>query len=247
MELTIVGCSGSMPGPRSAASCYLVEHDGYRLLLDLGNGSVGALLNLVDLRTIDAVAFSHLHADHCIDLTSLYVARRYGGFGDGRRLPVYGPSDTPGRMSRAYDVPEHIGLGEDFVFSDLALTREIGPFRLSTAPMLHPVEAYAIRLEAGGSTLVYTGDTAINDALVSLSTDASVLLSEASFVDGVDNPPALHMTGTEAGQLAQDAGVGRLVVTHVPPWYDPVDAHAAASEVFDGPTDLATTGLRVQV
>jgi ribonuclease BN (tRNA processing enzyme) len=247
VELTVVGCSGSMSGPHSAASCYLVEHDGFRLLLDLGNGAVGALMNLIDLRTIDAVAFSHLHADHCIDLTSLYVARRYGGYGTGRRLPVYGPSDTPGRMSRAYDVPERIGLGQDFDFHDVGLSREIGPFRLSSAPMLHPVEAYALRLEAGGSSLVYTGDTAANDRLVELARDASVLLSEASFLDGVDNPPALHMTGTEAGEVARAAGVGRLVVTHVPPWYQPVHAHAAASETFDGPVDLATVGLRLPV
>jgi ribonuclease BN (tRNA processing enzyme) len=236
-----------MPGPRSPSSCYLLEHDGFRLLLDLGNGSVGSLLNLVDLRTIDAVAFSHLHADHCIDLTSLYVARRYGGYGNGERLPVYGPSDTAGRMSRAYDVPEQIGLSADFDFRDLALSCEIGPFRLSTAPMAHPVEAYAMRLEAEGASLVYTGDTGPNDRLVPLADSTSVLLSEASFLDGEDNPPALHMTGSDAGRAARDAGVGRLVVTHVPPWHDPVDAHAAASEVFDGPVELATVGLRVPV
>ena len=42
MRLTMVGCSGSMPGPHSAASCYLLEADGFRLVVDLGNGAVGA-------------------------------------------------------------------------------------------------------------------------------------------------------------------------------------------------------------
>ena len=43
MRLTMVGCSGSIPGPHSAASCYLLEADGFRLVVDLGNGAVGAL------------------------------------------------------------------------------------------------------------------------------------------------------------------------------------------------------------
>ena len=43
MKLTVLGCSGSIPGPIGPASSYLVEHDGYRLLLDLGSGAFGAL------------------------------------------------------------------------------------------------------------------------------------------------------------------------------------------------------------
>ena len=43
MRLTVVGCSGSIPGPYSAASCYLLEADGFRLVVDLGSGGLGAL------------------------------------------------------------------------------------------------------------------------------------------------------------------------------------------------------------
>ena len=41
MRLTVVGCSGSIPGPHSPASCYLLEADGFRLVVDLGNGALG--------------------------------------------------------------------------------------------------------------------------------------------------------------------------------------------------------------
>jgi ribonuclease BN (tRNA processing enzyme) len=72
MRLTIVGCSGSLAGPTSPASCYLVqtEHEGrtWNLVLDLGNGALGALQRHVDPEAIDAVVLSHLHADHCLDL-----------------------------------------------------------------------------------------------------------------------------------------------------------------------------------
>src|SRR5262245_38008969 len=108
MRLTIVGCAGSFPGPDSAASCYLVEapYDGrtFRFVLDMGNGALGPLQRYVPFDEIDAVALSHLHADHCFDLASLYVVRRYHPKGAMSRIPVYGPEDTAARMARAYDL-----------------------------------------------------------------------------------------------------------------------------------------------
>ena len=95
VKLTVVGCSGSYPGPDSPASCYLVEaeSDGriWRILLDLGNGALGALQKYVDPLVIDAVLVSHLHPDHCIDLCGYYVLRRYhpaGPAADGCRCGV---------------------------------------------------------------------------------------------------------------------------------------------------------------
>ena len=78
MKLTVLGCSGSMPGPDSPASGYLIEADGYKLVLDLGHGAFGALQRYVDPVDVDAIVVSHLHADHCIDLTAYIVALRYG-------------------------------------------------------------------------------------------------------------------------------------------------------------------------
>ncbi len=72
MELTVIGNSGSFPGPASPASCYLVSaaYEGrtWRILLDLGSGALGALQRYTDALAIDAVLFSHLHPDHCLDL-----------------------------------------------------------------------------------------------------------------------------------------------------------------------------------
>jgi ribonuclease BN (tRNA processing enzyme) len=247
MELTVVGCTGSMPGPESPASCYLVQHDGYSLLLDLGNGSLGALMQYIDIRAIDAIVLSHLHADHCIDVASLYVARKYGGLGDGGRLPVLGPHDTADRMARVYDLPPVPGMTEEFAFADLPPETELGPFRIRSARMAHPVEAYAVRVDCGEASLVYTGDTGPNDCLAPLAAGAGVLLAEASFVDGVVNPADLHLTGRQAGEAARDAAVGQLVVTHVPPWNDGHRAVAEAADVYEGPIVLAHSGLRVPV
>ena len=115
MRLTVVGCSGSYPGPDSPASCYLLEaeHDRvgrtWRVLLDLGSGALGALHRYADPLAIDAVFLSHLHADHCLDLCGYYVLRKYHPSGPQPRIPVWGPVDTADRMARAYDLPPSAG------------------------------------------------------------------------------------------------------------------------------------------
>lgn len=246
MRLTVVGCSGSYPGPDSAASCYLVEHDGYRVLLDLGNGALGPLQRHVGLDEIDAVLISHLHSDHYIDLCSYYVVRRYHPAGPYPPLPVVGPARTGGQLARAYDVDPD-GFAGVFDFRTHEPVTEVGPFRVTTARVAHPVETYGIRLETGGRVLTYSGDSGMCDALPGLAAGADVLLAEASFVTGEDNPPDLHLTGREAGAVAAAAGVGRLVVTHVPPWYSRDHAAAEASETYQGPVSAAEPRMRIDL
>jgi ribonuclease BN (tRNA processing enzyme) len=108
--------------------------------------------------------------------------------------------------------------------------------------VVHPVTAYALKVTAGGRTLVYSGDTGPCPELDELAGGADLLLAEASFRSGDDNPPDLHMTGTDCGRTAGRAGVGRLVLTHVPPWHDPADAEAEARAAWSGPVDLARAG-----
>ena len=108
MRLTIVGCSGSFAGPASPASSYLVTADDgertWRIVLDLGNGALGALQRHIDLASIDTLLLSHLHPDHCMDVTGLYVTRKYRpGGGVPGRLPVYGPAGTAERLAAAYE------------------------------------------------------------------------------------------------------------------------------------------------
>lgn len=252
MRLTVVGCSGSYPGPESPASCYLVEadHDGrtWRIVLDLGNGALGALHRYADPLAIDAVLLSHLHADHCIDLTSYYVLRKYHPAGARPPIPVYGPDGTPGRLARAYDLPKSPGMTEEFSFHFYPDEPfRIGPFTLTAAEVAHPVPAYALRIEADGRTLTYSGDTGACESLVAMARGADLFLCEASFVDGHANPPDLHLTGKEAGLMSTDARARRLVLTHVPPWHDPQVMLQEAATTYDGPLELAESGKTYEV
>jgi len=243
----VVGCSGSYPGPDSPASCYLLEHDDadgrtWRILLDLGSGALGALHHYADPLAIDAVALSHLHPDHCLDLCGYYVLRKYHPAGHQPRLPVHGPSDAGERMARAYDLPDGPGMMQEFDFRTYAGTVTVGPFSIEAIPVVHPVEAYGLRVTAGAATVAYTGDTAPCEALDRLAAGADLLLAEASFRDGDDNPPEIHMTGRDGGELAARTGVRRLVLTHVPPWFDKDAMLAEARAVWDGPSELARAG-----
>jgi ribonuclease BN (tRNA processing enzyme) len=246
MKLTVVGCSGSGPGPRSPASCYLVEHDGFRLLLDLGNGAFGALQGLADPDSIDAVFLSHLHADHCLDVAPFVVWHRYSGRSSRRRIPLFAPAGADTRLALAYDGAD-ASLTDVFDFVVVtpgALT--IGPFAVETARTAHPVECHAVRLTAGGRSLVYTGDTGASERVIDLARGADVLLAEASHPPGPDLPTGLHLTAREAGEHASAAGVGRLLLTHVPTWVDEIGQLFAASAVFSE-TELVRSGASYEI
>jgi ribonuclease BN (tRNA processing enzyme) len=252
VRLTVIGNSGSYPGPRSSASCYLLEAElegrTWRVLLDMGNGALGSLQKYADASTIDGVFLSHLHADHCLDLCGYYVMRKYHPNGAMPRIPVWGPADTARRMAKAYDLDEDPGMTEEFEFIPYEPDAvHYGPFTVTARHVVHPVTAYALRVEAGGRTLAYSGDSGVCHGLVDTARDADLFLSEASFVEGAPNPPDLHLTGAEAGRTATDAGSRRLLLTHIPPWHDPEKVLAEAVGTYDGDVGLAMVGKTYDV
>jgi ribonuclease BN (tRNA processing enzyme) len=243
MQLTVIGCSGSFPGPDSPASCYLLEAEGFRLVIDMGNGALGVLQRYAELFSVDAVCLSHLHADHCIDLSSYWVARQYAPEGPRPPIPVYGPQATTDRIAGICgENAESIRARFD-VRQLSPQTLQIGPFRVTTERMNHPVETFGFRVEHAGWTVAYSADTGQTDALVRLAQDADLLLSEASFQDAENNPPGLHLTARQAGEYATRAGAGQLVLTHLVPWYDRDRSLAQAAETYCGPLSAAITGL----
>jgi ribonuclease BN (tRNA processing enzyme) len=251
VKLTVVGCSGSYPGPDAPASCYLVEQDSvdekgdvrtWRILLDLGNGALGELHNVTDPLLIDAVFLSHLHADHCLDLCGFYVMRKYHPRGPQPKIPVWGPVDTARRMAKAYDLDENPGMNEEFNFLTYDGPVEFGPFTVTPFPVVHPVPAFALRIESGGRVLTYSGDTGTCDGLECAAEGANLFLAEAAFCEAEKNPPDLHLTGRECGITATKAGVDRLVLTHVPAWHDKQVAMQEAADVWNGPLELAYKG-----
>jgi ribonuclease BN (tRNA processing enzyme) len=250
MDLTIVGCSGSFPGPDSAASCYLIEADGFRLVVDLGNGALGSLQRYVALDRIDAVCISHLHADHCLDMCSYQVFRAYHPSGQLPPIPVYGPSGTLTRLDRATAIesPSPMAtIGDRFGFVALAPgTIEIGPLRVTLDRVNHPVETYGFRFEHNGHAVAYSADTGPCEQLVRLADGADVLICEASFVDADGLPTDVHLTARQAGEHAARAGAGELILTHLVPWNSAEEVFAQAASAYQGAISLARPGVVVK-
>jgi ribonuclease BN (tRNA processing enzyme) len=214
VKVTIVGCSGTFPGPESCCSAYLFEADGFRMLVDAGNGATGALQQHIGILDLDAVVISHLHGDHYLDLVTYTYARRYHPDGCPGPVPVYGPDGTRTQIAAAYARP--------------------------VDALLDSVSA--MRIAADGGSLTYSADTGVSAALVELAKGTDVLLCEASYLDGDHNPPDVHLTGGEAGEHATRAGAGRLVLTHLVPWGDSGRSLEAAHTTYDGEIGLAATG-----
>jgi ribonuclease BN (tRNA processing enzyme) len=246
MKLTVLGCAGSFPGPESPCSSYLVEADGFRLMVDFGAGSLSAMQRYASLTSVDAIVLSHLHADHILDAVNYVVVRRYAPDGPYPAVPLYGPTGTAARLAAAYGEGP---LDDVYEFHELSPgTLHIGPFTLTVDRVNHPVETYGMRIEHGGRAIAYSADTAPCEALLRLAHKADLFLCEASYPDGEPNPPDLHLTGREAGEAATKAGAASLVLTHlVAAWCDQDNVVESATAAFAGPVELARPGARYEV
>jgi ribonuclease BN (tRNA processing enzyme) len=247
MRLTVLGCAGSFPGPDAACSAYLVEADDFRLLLDFGPGSLGPLQKYAGLLSVDAVLLSHLHCDHILDACSYVVVRRYAPGGPFPAIPMYAPPGAPDRLAAAY-AADGESLEDVYTFYSLQPgTFPIGPFSVTVDRVNHPIETYGVRLEHRSSVLTYSADTAPCDPLIRLAQDAHLFLCEASYLEGESNPPDLHMTGRQAGELATKAGVGRLLLTHlIPAWGSEATTLDEARSAFTGAVEIVRPGSRYQ-
>ena len=247
MKLTVVGCAGSYPTAQSPSSCYLLEHDGHRIVLDMGSGALGALQGYIDPAGLSAVVLSHCHVDHCVDVASLFVLRHYAPVPPESPLPLLGPSDSRSRLAAIYGMDDPGELSAEF---DIGLLGPepvgIGPFTISAVRAAHPVEAYCVRVDAGGRSVTYSGDTGPAADLAELARGTDIALFEASFV-GDAGPPDLHLTAADAGRIAREAGAAMLLLTHHVAWNDEARVLVEASAEFGGPIEQARVGLTVSV
>jgi ribonuclease BN (tRNA processing enzyme) len=246
MRMTVLGGCGAWPAAGQACSGYLVEHDGFRVVVDPGYATLPRLLERVAADEVDAVLISHGHPDHCADLHPLLRARVLGA-GAPPALPVHAlpgaadrvlALDGPGTLQGASAVSEFTA-GESF---------EVGPFRVDTWPLPHSVPNAGMRLTAGGQVLAYTGDTGPSRAIVELACDADLFLAEASFPGRVPAAASRYLSSArQAGEAAAAAGAGRLLLTHLLPETVPDLAQNAARRAYGGEITVARGGVVVDL
>ena len=247
MRLTVLGCSGSVGGPGAACSGYLLQLPGQQpVLMDCGPGAFGELQRIVNPREV-AVALSHLHADHCMDLAAMLVWRRYAPEPATCRTPLWGPpgcrerigagsSEVPGELDDITDTFDVHEWGDGEV--------ELGGFVIRPVVVDHVPNSYGFRVTAPGGTVVaYSGDTAPCDELIELAADADLFLCEASWTHAPsERPPHLHLSGIEAGEAATKANAKLLAITHIPPWTAKQDIYDEVRQTYSGRIEMVSQG-----
>lgn len=217
MKLRVLGMNGLFPSAQGACSGYFVSAGKTRLLIDVGAGTIARLLSFFDPSKLDALLVSHLHHDHFSDsgILSYYLAAR------GGKLPL--------------DVlsPENHALFMNGSFKwRNTLEIQIGEVHIKALPVRHPVPTFAYRLECNQKTLVYTGDTNTIDALAPFANQADLLLCDACMPFSKWTHDAPHLSARHAGELAKEANVKKLVLTHLNPFYAKEDLFSEAHNVF---------------
>lgn len=241
-QVTVLGSCGAFPEPGRACSGFAVDWDGYRLVLDLGYATLPRLLAHWPDGVVDAVAITHEHPDHCIDLHGLFRMRFYGAAAEPR-LPLHCP---PGALDRLAGLEPDVDLTAVFDLQPLPGAYRAGPFELTGVPLPHFVPNAGIRLQAGENVLAYSGDTAPDPMLAELGRDAGLFIIESTDRDGETQRPERNlMTSAEAGRFGRQAGARRLMLTHFWPGTDRAASVAAASAEFHGTVLEATEGLTV--
>jgi ribonuclease BN (tRNA processing enzyme) len=243
--LTVIGGTGGYPGRGQPCSGYLLEADGFTILIDPGYG-VALTVTRQDAPAVDAVLVSHGHPDHCADLNPILRARAWAD-PPLPRLPVYAPT---GALDAVLGLDRPEVVAGSFERHDLEPGAEltIGPFAIRTATLPHPRPNLGFRITAEARSLVYTGDCGPSQELVALATGTDVLLAEATYALTVPAEIVGALSSAaDVGRQAAEAGVGRLVLTHLMPRTDPAEAMAAAARAFSGPVSVAQAGLSLDI
>ena len=246
MDLWVLGANGTYPTAGRPTAGYLLSHADTRVWIDAGSGTFDGLWQLMDPADIDALIISHMHVDHCADLFPLYHYLRFGAPARPP-LPLVVPDGAVDRLAAFLDSGGGSHLSD--VFEPLTPTGqpvEVGSITFRFGPADHPVPTLQVRAEAGGRALAYSADTGTGSDLVALARGANTLLAEASF-QGPDKPAPHHLTAAEAGEIARQAGVERLILTHLMPTLDPEQSIAEAAAEFHGDVMVAAPGLEVLI
>lgn len=276
LSLLVLGSGGPRPFGRAATS-YVVEVNGTpRILVDAGPGMflrVGELN--VDLERVDTVLLTHLHIDHTGDLPGFFLARALTVSGPSTKFNVFGPAGSGSfpntsklvnqlfEKGGAWEYQKTFGADETIHAVDLStdlaspeaqISDEDGLRVMAIATHHGDCPSIAYRVDYKGESIAFSGDMDASAVpnLVRLAKGCNLLVFHCAVLDPPKSPPqlyALHTAPKKIGEAARDAGVKRLLLSHIAP-----DVEEASKSVFasirasyKGPVAFAHDKLRMPV
>ena len=258
MKITVLGKSPAWQDADGACSGYLVEADGYALVLDCGNGVFSKLREHRDYVDVDAVLISHLHADHFLDLIPFSYALIYAprqqpvpvagwpGTSDPARPALHAPAGAREMFRNIAACWQSQELIESaFTLQEYRAGEELtaGPFRIRFCEVPHYTTTFAVEMSDGaGTRFTFSADCSPNDALVDFARDTDLLMIEATLPRPERTGQRGHLTPAEAGEHGRRAQAKRLVVTHFSDELDPEWIRAQAAQAFGREVELASEG-----
>lgn len=278
-RLVLLGSKGGPAirpgGPWPTSS--LLEIGGRSIVVDCGLGVTRGLTDAgMSLKALDLIFVTHLHSDHVLELGPLIHTAWTAGLATPVR--VFGPPGTAHVWERfcqsmEFDIDIRIGDEGRPDIRELVQVAEYaeGPIfdeeglAVSALRVDHPpvTDCFALRFEHAAGSVVFSSDTAFFPPLADFAKNASVLVHEAMLAEGIErliartgngerlreHLLASHTFAADAGRIATEAGVGRLVLNHLIPADDPqivaADWERAVRETWSGPLSIAADGLVV--
>lgn len=251
--MTVVGTGTASPSRRRRQSCVAVEAGGEVLVFDVGPGAVRGMRRAgLDPSAVDRVFFTHFHPDHTAGVVHLLFALKYRAK-TPRVLPLSLAGPEPFRglwrwWTRGWGRWLMGGYPTEVreLARDCPAPLDLPGVSLTWAPALHRPESIAYRLADGGRDLVVTGDTEYAPSVVKLARGAHTMLIECSFPDA--RPVPGHLTPSGVARVASEAGVERVVLTHIGPQAGRLDLRAEVARAgYAGEVVVAEDGLAFEV
>ncbi|ESZ46566.1 MBL fold metallo-hydrolase [Mesorhizobium sp. RSR565B] len=280
-RLVLLGSKGGPAlrpgGPWPSSS--LLELGGRTIVVDCGLGVTRGLVDsAVSLKALDLVFVTHLHSDHVLELGPLLHTAWTAGLASP--VTLFGPPGT-GQYWRRFcqamefdieirivdegrpDIREMASIvefGEGEIFAQRGL--KVSALRVDHPPV---TDCFALRFDHAGKSIVFSADTAFFPPLAGFARNADILVHEAMLEEGIERLVARtgngarlkehllasHSFAEQAGRIASDAGVKRLVLNHLIPADDAAigeaDWEAAVRKSWAGDLTIARDGLVVNL
>ncbi len=254
MEVIILGSGTCVPSLRRAGPGQCLRANGMTILIDSAAGTLRQLLKAgIRQDQVDLVLYTHFHPDHTGELVPFIFASKYGP-GFQRTRPVFvwaaqGLKDLLQGLVSAWGEwaqPAENSILFEEIPINIKTSQQFPPLTISTIHTRHTPQSLAYRIDSpGGKSVVFSGDTDFCEEIIEISKDADMLVLECAAPEG--KKVQGHMTPSEAGIIAQEAGVKRLVLTHFYPECDKSDILTPCANKYSGPVLLAEDMMRIIV